>query len=202
MTRLHRIALTLSEKIECAVRALAQQEEHGAITDLSREFNLSRPTVYEVKETTAEVLKAHFEQSEPAGQPVCVVVDAAPLQRAIVALRAMSPNALSAIEDTLPICTLACKPFSPSTLRTPSAWLALSCTRSALCEHAPGSLYHSMSKPATCLARSLGSKTGWAIKPTNCSRLSGHSWKNTIGLPALSRASMPPCVPICMSTRA
>ena len=103
MTRLHRTALTLSEKIECAVRALANQEEPEAITDLSREFGLSRPTVYEVKDTACEVLKAHFEQSELGGQPVCVVVDEAQLRRTIVALRAMSPNALSAIEDMLPI---------------------------------------------------------------------------------------------------
>jgi len=85
MTRLHRTALTLSEKIECAVSALTNQEEHGAITDLSREFGLSRPTVYEVKETTSEVLKAHFEKSEPGGKPVCVVVDEAQLQRTIAA---------------------------------------------------------------------------------------------------------------------
>jgi hypothetical protein len=60
MTRLHRTALRLSEKIECAVKALANHEEHGVITDLSCEFDLSRPTVYEVKETACEVLKAHF----------------------------------------------------------------------------------------------------------------------------------------------
>jgi hypothetical protein len=103
MTRLHRTALTLCEKIQCAVKALANHEEHGVITDLSREFDLSRPTVYEVKDRACEVLKAHFEKSELAGQPVCVMVDEAQLQRTIVALRAMSPNALSAIEDMLPI---------------------------------------------------------------------------------------------------
>jgi hypothetical protein len=103
MTRLHRTALTLSEKIECAVRALAHHEEPGVITDLSREFGLSRPTVYEVKETTAEVLKAHFEKSGLGGQPVCVVVDEAQLRRTLVARRAMSPNALRPIEDMLPI---------------------------------------------------------------------------------------------------
>lgn len=103
MTKLHRTALTLSEKIECAVRALTHQEEPGAISELSRKFGLSRPTVYEVKDTACEVLKAHFEQSDLGGQPVCVVVDEAQLQRAIVALRAMSPNALRPIEDMLPI---------------------------------------------------------------------------------------------------
>jgi hypothetical protein len=57
------------------VRALTHHEEQGAISDLSREFGPSRSTVYEIKDTACEVLKAHFEVSDPAGDPVCVVVD-------------------------------------------------------------------------------------------------------------------------------
>jgi hypothetical protein len=64
MTRLHRTALTLSEEIECAVSALASQDRHGVISDLSREFGISRPTVYAVKETASEVLKTHFEKAQ------------------------------------------------------------------------------------------------------------------------------------------
>ena len=37
MTGLHRTALRLCEKIECAVRALTHQESHGVITEVSRE---------------------------------------------------------------------------------------------------------------------------------------------------------------------
>ncbi len=104
MTRLHRTAIALSEKIGCAVSALHTQEEHVAISELSREFGISRPTVYAAKETACEVLKAHFENSEPGGdKAVWVMVDEAQLQRSVVALRAMSPNALRPIEDMLPI---------------------------------------------------------------------------------------------------
>ena len=82
----------------------------GAWSDHRREFGLSRPTVYEVKETACEVLKAHFEKSEPGGKAVCVMVDEAQLQRTIVALRTMSPNALRPIEDMLPIIYPGVKP--------------------------------------------------------------------------------------------
>lgn len=110
MTRLHRTALTLPEKIDCTARALAAQDRHGVISDLSREFAVSRPTLYEARETVAEVLEAHFKKLEPGGKPVCVVVDEAQLQRATVALRAMSPNALRPIEDMLPIIYPGVKP--------------------------------------------------------------------------------------------
>jgi hypothetical protein len=71
---------------------------------LSREFGISRPTVHAVQETASEVLKAHFEKPELAGgKAVWVMVDEAQLQRSIVALRAMSHNALRPIEDMLPI---------------------------------------------------------------------------------------------------
>ena len=48
MTGLHRTPLTTSQKTQCAAMALAGQEVHGTVSVLSREFGLSRPTVYEV----------------------------------------------------------------------------------------------------------------------------------------------------------
>jgi len=100
MTRLNRTPLQLSDKIDCAARALATQNEHGAISDLSREFSISRPTLYGARDTAIEVLEAHFKK--PEGNPVYVLVDEAQLQRAIVALRVMSPNSLRSIENMLP----------------------------------------------------------------------------------------------------
>ena len=70
---------------------------------MSREFGISRPTLYEARETACSVLEAHFKESEPEGNPVHVLVDKAQLERSIVVLRAMSPNSLRAIEDMLPI---------------------------------------------------------------------------------------------------
>ena len=103
MTRLDRTALVLSEKIQCAVRALAAQDCHGALSDLSRELGISRPTLYQARDTASTVLEAHFKASEPQGDAILVWVDKAQLERATVALRVMSCNSLRAIEDLLPI---------------------------------------------------------------------------------------------------
>jgi hypothetical protein len=103
MTGLHRTALTTPQKVECAASALAQQQEHGIKTQLSQAYGISRPTVYAAGATAQEVLKNHFEPSSSAHCLACVPVDEAQLQRAIVALRVMAPNALRPIEDMIPI---------------------------------------------------------------------------------------------------
>jgi hypothetical protein len=103
MTGLHRTPLTTSQKVECAAKTLAGQEVHGTISAVSREFGLSRPTVYDVRDTAGEVLREHFEPAESAYQTVRVEVDQAQLERAVIALRVVGPNAIRPIEDLLPI---------------------------------------------------------------------------------------------------
>ena len=103
MTTLHRTPLTLAEKIDCAARVLATRDQHGAMSDLSREFDVSRPTLYEARETTTAVLEAHFKKSESESTPIHVVVDEAQLRRAIAGLRIMSPTSLRSIEDIVQI---------------------------------------------------------------------------------------------------
>ena len=103
MAGLSRTTLTTSQKVQCAANALARQEEHGAISALSREFEVSRPTVYKAGELAQDVLAQHFEQCASGDTSVVVNVDEAQLQRAVVALRAMAPNSIRAIEDMLPI---------------------------------------------------------------------------------------------------
>jgi len=71
------------------------------MSDLSREFGISRPTLYAARETACSVLEAHFKESE--GNPVHVLVDKAQLKRAVAGLRTMSCNSLRSIEDMLPI---------------------------------------------------------------------------------------------------
>lgn len=100
MTSLQRTDLPTSQKVEFAAQALARQE-HGAITALSREFGVSRPTVYTVAQTAEQVLEQHFEQAR-AGT-VYLEVDQAQLQRAIIALRVVAPNSIRAIEELLPL---------------------------------------------------------------------------------------------------
>ena len=102
MTGLHRTPLTTSQKVECAAMALAGQEVHGTISEISREFGLSRPTVYEARNTAGEMLREHFGK-ESVYRAVRVEVDEAQLERAVVALRVVGPNAIRPIEDLLPI---------------------------------------------------------------------------------------------------
>src|SRR5919109_4575839 len=102
MTSLHRTPLMTSQKIECVAKALAGQEDGGGIAGLSREYEVSRPTVYAAKGAALEVLREHFE--EPESDPrVWVKVDPAQVRRTVVALRVMAPNALRPIEDRIPI---------------------------------------------------------------------------------------------------
>jgi hypothetical protein len=102
MTSLHRTPLMTSQKIECVAKALAGQEDGGGIAGLSREYGVSRPTVYAAKGAASEVLREHFE--EPEFDPtVWVKVDPAQVWRTVVALRVMAPNALRPIEDMIPI---------------------------------------------------------------------------------------------------
>ena len=102
MSGLHRTALTTSQKTQCAVMALAGQEVHGTISDVSREFGISRPTLYEARHAAGEVLREHFEKEQSAHQTVRVEVDEAQLERAVVGLRVMAPNAIRPIEELLP----------------------------------------------------------------------------------------------------
>jgi hypothetical protein len=102
MTGLHRTPLTTSQKIECVAKALAGQEDCGGIAGLSRDYGVSRPTVYAPKGAASEGLREHFE--EPESDPtVWVKVDPAQVRRTVVALRVMAPNALRPIEDMIPI---------------------------------------------------------------------------------------------------
>ncbi len=103
MTELHRTPLTTSQKIECAATVLARQQEHGAKSELSRTYGISRPTVYAAGATAQEVLEAHFQPPEPARPLACVSVDEGQLQRTVVALRVSAPNALRPIEDLIPL---------------------------------------------------------------------------------------------------
>ena len=103
MTGLHRTDLTTSQKIQCGAQALARQGEHGSKTSLSQVYEISRPTVYAAGETAEAVLRLHFEGRLLESAAVDVRVDDAQLRRGLVALRAVAPNSLRAIEDLLPV---------------------------------------------------------------------------------------------------
>jgi hypothetical protein len=101
LTNLRRTGLDSDRKVKLAAGALGREDEHGAKTELAREFGVSRPTVYAAKETASDVLARHFDEV-PQGT-VWVPVDGAQLRRSVVALRVMAPNALRPIEELIPI---------------------------------------------------------------------------------------------------
>ncbi|MFT5176038.1 MAG: transposase-like protein, partial [Gammaproteobacteria bacterium] len=68
MTGLHRTPLTTSQKVDCAAQALAGQEAHGTLSELSRQFGVSRPTLYQAREVAGAVLTRHFARDEAEHQ--------------------------------------------------------------------------------------------------------------------------------------
>ena len=89
--------------MQCAAQTLAGQELGVSLSALSERFGLSRPTLYELRQRTDELLCRHFEQDESGHRAVRVVVDESQLRRAVVALRVMGVNSIRAIEGLLPL---------------------------------------------------------------------------------------------------
>jgi hypothetical protein len=104
MTVLNQTDLSTSHKVHLAVLSLATQGDYGSISALASQFEVSRPTIYDVRQTTSDVLERHFDSSVSTnGVQHVVVVDEAQLRRAVVALRTEGPNALRPIENLIPI---------------------------------------------------------------------------------------------------
>lgn len=103
MTNLSKTDLPTSQKVDLAVLSLATQGDYGSITALSESFGVSRPTIYDVQQSTSEMLEQHFDSANAMGGVQHVVVDEAQLRRAIVALRIEGPNAIRPIENLIPI---------------------------------------------------------------------------------------------------
>ncbi len=107
MIALSRTELPAPAKVHLAASAIVGQGQHGAVSALAQQFELSRPTVYEVGSEAAEVLERHFSRASASDisgrKPVEICVDSAQLERAVVALRAVAPNSLRSIEELLPV---------------------------------------------------------------------------------------------------
>lgn len=100
MTCLNRTDLTIPQKIQCSIQALSAQLD-GGMSELSREFTVSRPTLYAAAATVETLLESHFSQG--AIQANTLVIDEAQLRRAVVALRVVAPNSIRAIEGLIPL---------------------------------------------------------------------------------------------------
>jgi len=100
MTTLSKTTLTNAEKVDLSIHAYKSQDHHGEVSELSKRYDVSRPTVYSARETVEDVLSKHF-STQNINQ--IITVDEALLRRAIIALRVKAPNSIRAIEDLLPI---------------------------------------------------------------------------------------------------
>ena len=101
MTGLNRTDLPTSHKVELAASSLAWQGAYGAKSELARAFGVSRSTVYAAGETAYDVLAEHFVGAE--SEETTITVDERQIERAIGALRVVSPNSIRAIETLLPL---------------------------------------------------------------------------------------------------
>jgi len=93
-----------SSAASIAATALALQGQYGVVTDLAREHELRRQSVYDLRDRAQQVLEAAF-TSVPAQGAVrhTLCVTEADVQRAIVALRVMLPASIRDIEEVLPV---------------------------------------------------------------------------------------------------
>ena len=101
MTDLNRTDLPASLKVQLAASSLAMQGIYGANTELANEFGVSRSTVYAAAETAYGVLEGHFVGAE--SEETTVIANERQIERAIGALRVISPNSIRGIETLLPI---------------------------------------------------------------------------------------------------
>ncbi len=103
MTGLHNTDLTTSQKIEFSAKILASQGSHGAKTQLSQEYEVSRPTLYRVQENTTDILFQHYSQTQEQLKARRITVNQEQLERTIIALSIMTPGSIRAIEDLIPV---------------------------------------------------------------------------------------------------
>ncbi len=117
MTRLLKTDLPAPDKVQLASSALAMQGTYGSILGLSRQYGISRPTVYQAGATANQVLEEYFKPKPQHGSGTWVWVDAAQIKRAISVEAVMSPSGLRTIEDKLPILYPGIKHYSYGTIQ-------------------------------------------------------------------------------------
>ncbi len=103
MSGLTRTDLATIDKVDLAAASLAGQGMYGVVTELSERFGVSRPTVYAAQQQGLEALVGQFDVDVRTHRLGSMTIDRSQLERACVALRAMAPNSIRAIEGLLPI---------------------------------------------------------------------------------------------------
>jgi hypothetical protein len=95
---LNRTSLSSSDKLNCLAK-VAVCQAHGGISQLSTEFNLSRKTIYQVKEAVSTALNNMLLESVTQSQ---ITVDKAQIDRSIIALSITGANSIRDIVELLP----------------------------------------------------------------------------------------------------
>lgn len=99
MPILDRTPLNPSDKFNCLLKT-ADCQAFGDITRIAEQFELSRKTIYKVRDFVLGGLRDLLVQPDHA---LKIQVDDAQIKRTIVALTITAPNSIRAIEDLIPI---------------------------------------------------------------------------------------------------
>jgi len=93
-----------SSATQLAVIALSAQGEYGIVTDLAREHSIRRQRVYDLRERARTALQVEFTPVVPeqAGS-FTLEVTSADMERAVVALRVVTPASIRDIVEVLPV---------------------------------------------------------------------------------------------------
>jgi hypothetical protein len=93
-----------SSATQLAALALVAQGEYGVVTDLARNYGIRRQQVYDLRERARGALEAEFTPEEPTGPGrFTLEMTSADLERAVVALRVVTPASIRDIVEVLPM---------------------------------------------------------------------------------------------------
>jgi len=108
MPILDRTSLSSSDKRDLLAKTAACQA-HGDISFLSKEFKLSRQSIYRTRDQVNASLDELLADNKPSDHIITVGVDVAQLRRAIITLAITAPNSIRAIEEQIPLLYPGCK---------------------------------------------------------------------------------------------
>ena len=92
-----------SSATQIAALALSAQGEYGIVTDLARQHDIRRQQVYDLRERARVALEAVFTPAEPElSSSFTLEVTPAAMERAVVALRVITPSSVRDIVEVLP----------------------------------------------------------------------------------------------------
>ena len=100
----HPNPLPPSSQLQIAAMAYVMQGAYGMVTDLARDYEISRQHVYDLRERGRAALETEFAATEPKPRgSFTLEVAPADMARAVVALRVATPASIRDIVEVLPL---------------------------------------------------------------------------------------------------